>query len=217
MASSQSGLEARYLSRFAKIPAQTGKSLKNYDATGNVAEHLTQAKSSLKTQEKNINGLFATAQELIIGIDTAQQLAGEQFVKNIPLPTADIRESLGKQLGYIQLTMRFLHAGVIHFMEQNLEAYGRIRHLEDLLEKMAAYDEEIDLIGEMQTMDLDQLEAMAKQATVKKTEADIAIETIRGNDVTNPLSPPHTPTKDQNQMQKPQVSRQMPKNAKNPK
>jgi len=157
------GTESRYLNRFSKIKQQTGNSIKNYDSAGNLTEHLSNARASLKAQEKNTKDLFSTAQELIIGIDTCQQMFGHTFVRNMPLPSTTIKESPSQQLGYVQLTMRFLQAGVVHFMEQMDEATDRIEHLERLLEKLAVYDQDIDIQGELQPLDLDQLEADEKK------------------------------------------------------
>jgi len=88
---------------------------------------------------------------------------GHTFVRNMPLPSTAIKESPSQQLGYVQLTMRFLQAGVVHFMEQMDEATERIEHLEKLLEKLAVYDQDIDIQGELQPLDLDQLEANEKK------------------------------------------------------
>lgn len=183
---SYSGMEGRYTNRFTKLKQQTGDSIKNYDSAGNLAEHLTTAKASLKAQEKNTKDLLATAQEMIIGIDTAQQMFGHTYVKNMPLPSAAIRESPSKQLGYIQLTMRFLQAGVVHFMEQMSEATDRIEHLEKILSKLAVYDEELDLLGEMQALNLEQLEAEEKSPPTPPPES-----------VTSPVATPTTPTRSQ--------------------
>lgn len=184
--STPSGLESRYLSRFTKLNPQSGRSIKNYDSAGNVADHLTQAKASLKAQEANTKSLFNTAQELVAGIDTTQQMFGHNFVKNMPLPNQAIKESPSQQLGYVQLAMRFFQAGVVHFMEQMVDAQERISHLESLVEKLALYDEEISPLGDIQALDLDQLEVVTRTTL---------------SDVTRPVSPkdkmtpPVTPTK----------------------
>jgi hypothetical protein len=82
--------------------------------------------------------------------------------------------------------MRFFHAGVLHFMEQNIEAATRIDHLEKLLEKVAEYDEDSDLIGEMQSIDLDHLEATERNEVIK----DIASPppSPLGSDVTKSIA-----------------------------
>lgn len=182
MASNTQGLEARYLSRFSGLKPQTGLSLKNIDSAGNVTEHLTQARASLKTQEKNIGSLLATASELVAGIDTMQAMLGHSFVRNMPQPNQDIKSSSCKQLGYVQLALRFFSSGVIHFMEQMTEAEQRIERLENLLATMAQYDEETDLIGEMVSLDLETLEPGIK-ASLENTVNE------------KPASPPATPTK----------------------
>jgi len=177
-----SGLEARYLNRFSGLRPQTGAALKNYDSASNVAEHLTLARASVKTQERNIGNLFATAEELVAGINTTQQMLGRTFVKNMPQPTAEIRDSPSKQLGYVQLSMRFFQAGVMHFMEEMAEADQRIEHLEKLSATLAEYDVDADLIGEMVSLDLDSLDKGGKPSS------DVTV-------APKPITPPATPTR----------------------
>jgi hypothetical protein len=169
----QVGPEGRYLARFSKIRQQTGDSIKNIDSAGNVTQHLTHARASLKTQEANTRALFSTAQEMIAGIDTTQQMLGHTFVKNMPSPTKEIIDNPGRQLGYVQLAMRFMQAGVVHFMEEMNEATDRIEHLERVLGKLADYDEEVNLLGELQTLDLESLESKSIQVTSDSITAPI--------------------------------------------
>jgi len=180
----QQGLEARYLSRFQKLSPASGKTIKDYDSAGNLTEHLSSARASIKTQEQNVAKLFGTAQELVAGIDTAQQMFGHSFVRNMPLPTSAIKDSPSQQLGYIQLTMRFLQTGVIHFMEQMVDAQARIEHLESMMGKLAEYDEEIGILGEMQDLDLDKLELVAKQSIVQ------GLDPLPQSPTSHPITPP---------------------------
>jgi len=183
------GPESRYLNRFSKIKQQTGNSIKNYDSAGNLTEHLSNARASLKAQEKNTKDLFSTAQELIVGIDTCQQMFGRTFVRNMPLPSTAIKESPSQQLGYVQLTMRFLQAGVVHFMEQMDEATERIEHLERLLEKLAVYDQDIDIQGELQPLDLDQLEANEKKPSPVVSDVTQQPKVHDQKEITPPATP----------------------------
>jgi len=164
---SQQGLEARYLSRFQKLNPTSAKSIKEYDSAGNLTEHLSSARASIKAQEKNISQLFGTAQELVAGINTTQQMLGHSFVKNMPLPAQAIKESPGQQLGYIQLTMRFFQTGIVHFMEQMVDAEERINHLERMMGKLAEYDQDIEVLGDMQDLDLDKLEQVSKTSMLE--------------------------------------------------
>jgi hypothetical protein len=188
MSHNQVGPEARYLSRFSKIKQQSGESIKNIDSAGNVTQHLTEARASLRAQEANTKALFATAKEMIAGIDTTQQMLGHTFVKNMPQPTKEINESMGKQLGYVQLSMRFLQAGVVHFMEQMSDATDRIEHMEKVIKSFADYDEEVQILGDLQSLDLDSLEQRAEPEL-----KDIA------QSITTPATPPQSPTTDAKQ------------------
>lgn len=176
------GPEARYTSRFAALPKRTGQSIKDFDSAGNVTEHLTVARASLKAQDKNIATLFATATELVEGINTVQQMIGHTFVKNLPAPTSEIKDSPSKQLGYIQLSLRFFQAGVVHFMEQMSEANERIEHLEGFIGKLAVYDEDVSIIGELESLDLETLDPVRSAQAPREIPKSV-------------LTPPITPTK----------------------
>lgn len=148
-------MESRYTNRFRGISEKTGEQIKNHDSAGNLTERLTNAKGSIAAQQRNIADLFATAREMITGINTVQSMIGVELVKNIPLPGLVITESAANQLGYVQLTMRFMQAGLLHFMEQTHDAQVRISQLEKMIEKLAEYDSEVDMIGLMKTLDVD--------------------------------------------------------------
>jgi archaellum component FlaC len=180
-----SGLENRYLARFTKLRPQTGENLKNIDSAGNLTEHLTQARASLKTQNDNIQKLMSTAQELIAGIDTTQKMFGHTYVRNMPLPNQDILQNRSKQWGYIQLTMRFMQAGIIHFMEEMSDATERIEQLERVISRLAPYDEEINILGELQSVDLDDLEKNG----IDTLQSQIQTPGRAGTPITPPVSP----------------------------
>lgn len=184
--SKMSGPESRYLSRFSNIRPQSGESIKNIDSANNVADHLTTAKASLRAQQANTQALFGTAKEAIAGIDTLQQLLGHTFVRNMPLPSKEIAASPSKQLGYVQLTMRFLQAGVVHFMEEMDNANNRIEMLEKLIGNLAEYDQEVDIAGELQALDLDSLES-----PLLTQEPASAMNSATS---THPLTPPVSPS-----------------------
>jgi len=152
-------MESRYLNRFQTIKEKTGEQIKNRDAAGNLTERITHAKGSIEAQKQNTRDLFSTAQEMIAGINTHQGMMGKEMVKNMSLPTDKIKTSPSSQLGYVQLTMRFLQAGVLHFMEQTYNCQQRISELEADIARLAAYDTDIDVLGHMVTLDIDTLEA----------------------------------------------------------
>lgn len=153
-------MESRYINRFKTLGNPTGEQIKNRDSAGNLTAHITNARATIATQKQNIGDLFATSQELVTGINTHQQMIGFDLVKNIPLPTDEIKKSPSSQLGYVQLAMRFLQAGVLHFSEQLISAQDRIDSLEKTIASLAEYDEDLDIIGRLQTLDLDTLENM---------------------------------------------------------
>jgi hypothetical protein len=165
-------MENRYLTRFKKNPAVTAKAIANLDASGNVADRFNDAKASLAAQERNVQMLFSTAVEMITSVNTFQDMTGHQFVENIPLPNDEIKQSPGKQLGYVQLTMRFLQAGVTHFMEEKINDRDRIDELEKHIAKVAEYDEDIPLLGEMQEISISQLEGYTPPASPQTVQKD---------------------------------------------
>lgn len=152
-------MESRYLNRFQSIKDKTGDQIKNRDAAGNLTERLTHAKGSIDAQQQNIRDLFSTAHEMIAGINTHQGMMGVEIIKNIPLPTDQIKRSPSSQLGYVQLAMRFLQAGTLHFLEQTFNAQQRILELESTIARLAEYDGDIEVLGRMTTLDIDTLEA----------------------------------------------------------
>jgi hypothetical protein len=156
-------MEARYTNRFRSIEEKTGSQIKNRDAAGNLTEHITHARGSIAAQQQNIRELFATSREMITGINTHQNMIGVDLVKNLPLPGPVIQDSMSNQLGYVQLTMRFMQAGMLHFMEQVYNAQIRISELESTLEKLAQYDDEMTIIGKMNVLDIDSLELTASE------------------------------------------------------
>lgn len=164
MANSQrSGLEGRYAGRFSGFQGVTAAALKTSESAGNVADQLNTARGMLKGQEENIGQLFSTAEEMVHGIDTFQQMSQVQQVKNIPVPPSEVRESKGKQLGYVQLCMRFMQAGLIHFMEEMITARNRVQQLEAEITRISEYDGDLPIVGALQHIDLEQLEESDRQ------------------------------------------------------
>jgi hypothetical protein len=156
---SRTGIEGRYGDRFVKFNAITGETIKANDAARKTADQLKTALAVISSQESNITALFSTAEELVQGITTFQQMSGSKQVRNLPLPTEDIRASKGKQLGYVQLTMRFMQSGLIHFMEQMINATDHVSDLEALIQGIADAETEVPIVGDLQYLDLDQLES----------------------------------------------------------
>jgi hypothetical protein len=180
---SRSGLEARYSNRFAKIENSSSNVIKAIDSIGNVADQLKTARAIVSTQETNIKALGSTAEEMICGLNTFQDMSGVSLVKNIPVPSADVKASYGKTLGYVQLTMRFLQSGMLHFMEETINAKIRIADLEKIVSQVADYEGEVTMIGELQSLDIDQLERV-KTLTSTKIDHD---ETSESEDEPTPV------------------------------
>lgn len=182
MATTQrSGLEGRYSGRFSGFQGVTAAGLRASESAGNVADQLNTARGMLKSQEENIGQLFSTAEEMVHGIDTFQQMSQVQQVRNIPAPPAEVRESKGKQLGYVQLCMRFMQAGLIHFMEEMITARNRVQQLEAEINRISEYDGDLPIVGALQHIDLEQLEESERQnkgtpLTEKEKRADSPLQ-----------------------------------------
>jgi len=183
-----SRMESRYTNRFRSIDEKTGTQIKNRDSAGNLTEHLTQAKGSISAQQKNIQDLFSTSREMITGINTHQSMMGTELVKNIPLPGQQIQQSPANQLGYVQLSMRFMQAGLLHFMEQVVNAQGRIHELEKTIERLAEYDEEISVLGQMNTLDVDSPELLGVTGPPSPPESVTSQPSVKS------VKTPSTPT-----------------------
>lgn len=151
-------MENRYINRFKGINSTSSDTIKAVDASGTLTERLREAQGSLRTQAENTKKLVATAQEMITNISTFQDMVGRQYVINLGTPTAEIMASPGKQLGYVQLVMRFLQAGMVHFIEELHNAGHRIENLESHIGKLAQTDQEIELLGELQSLEISDLE-----------------------------------------------------------
>lgn len=158
-------MENRYINRFKGIGATSAETIKSIDTSGNLTERLREAQGSLRTQSENTKKLVATAQEMITNITTFQDMVGRQYVVNLGAPTPEIMASPGKQLGYVQLVMRFLQAGMVHFIEELHNAGHRIDTLEKHIGRLAMTDQEIDYLGELQSLEISDLEAPAPPPT----------------------------------------------------
>lgn len=174
-------MESRYTNRFRGLGEKTGQQIKDLDSAGNLTEHLRHAKGSLEAQRENIKDLLATATEMIKGITTHQQMMKTDLVKNIPLPSAQVMASPSMQLGYVQLTMRFLQAGLVHFMEETHSAQERINSLEKTIGTLAESDQDLDVIGKLQHLDLDMLEGHDNGVALPSPPASVT---------SSPASPP---------------------------
>lgn len=189
------GAEARYLNYFKRIPAVTTETLATYDKSLNVATQLTIANGSIEAQQRNAKSLFSTAKEMVVGIKTLQDMSGIQYVERLPYPPAGIEESPGKMLGYVQLILRFLQAGLLHSLEEVQRAEERIKAADSRATQLAAYDVEPLALGDIVDIDFESLMRdvdMVPSSSITERPAHVVTDVTK--DQSLPISPPKTPT-----------------------
>lgn len=199
----QAGPEIRYRAQFRKVLQPTGASIAAFDKSGNVAGQLTLANGCIETQKKNIEDLYSTAREMVIGIRTYQDTHNLDIVNKLPIPSSDFASSTGKQLGYVQLVMRFLQAGVIHLVEQMTEAEARIKTANQHMENLAKYDEEPSVIGEIEEIDFESICVGRGEDTPPVPAQSLPPPTDVTSPASLPISPPKTPPSSLKGEQKP--------------
>lgn len=205
--SARTGLEGRYANRFARFSEVTGEVLKARDDAQSLPQQLTLARGIIQGQEKNIQHLLSTAEEMIRGIDTFQHTSGRRQVRNMPAPSQEIRDSAGKQLGYIQLTMRFLQSGLLHFMEEMISAQDRLDSLEGFVKELSLTSTDIPLIGELQQLDLDSLDTDSPISETRSTDEKLFSDQQSASSTSSSeRSTPDTPSRPAKPVQKPKVA-----------
>jgi len=177
----RTGLENKYASRFQKYVGTSDDTLKHTDDARKVVDDFRTSIGVIDTQTDNINDLFAVAEVFVKTIDDFQRQSGHRQVRNIPLPGESIKQSPGKKLGYIKLSMQFMNAGLLHFMEETLALQQEIKERDNLIRAIAAETRDIPIIGRLQDISLDDLNS-----------ADPIIDTATSYDVGND-SPRSTP------------------------
>lgn len=200
----RTGIENRYGSRFAKIGGATATTIKAQDAAGQTVEQLKIARGVIEGQEKSVSQLFTTAEEMVRGIDTFQQMAGINLIKNLPPPSQEIRSSNGKRLGYVQLTMRFLQAGFLHFIEETLNAKSSLEEKNSFIAQVAQYNEDVTLLGELHHLDIEDLENSTEVTSAGRTVL-VSSETGKISEANNPPTPPVSPPPNEVKKEKPTV------------
>jgi len=149
-----------YSKRFVRFGGPSASSIQAVNESGNLTESFKQAKAVADTQRDNLRALMNTTEEMIAGLTTFQQNAEVNLVKNIPLPTKEIKESAGQSFGYVRLSLRYLQAGFLHFMEQSMVTAQRVEELERHINKIAEFNKEVEIHGELVNLDLNELESM---------------------------------------------------------
>lgn len=157
MTSVRSGLEARFADRFAKFAGVSSDSIKLADSAKNVASELRTSAGVIDTQIENINELFTLAELMIKTVDDLQRQSGRTQVKNMPLPSNSIKASAGKKLGYVKLCMKFMNAGLLHFMEQSMNLEDHVKERNNVIRAISEEMRNVPIIGRLQDVDLDDL------------------------------------------------------------
>jgi len=146
------GLEARFSGRFTRTKGPNAKNLSDIDEVKTMAENFKIQQAIISTQKENIKVLCDLCSEIISGLTVFQQQSGVRQINNIYLPSAEIRNSSGKQLGYVKLCLQFLSAGVKHFMEENINLTTEIREKASLLSALAQYSEDVEILSEIEEL-----------------------------------------------------------------
>lgn len=155
--SMRSGLETRYADRFSQYAGTSSDALRHADNARRTADSLRTAAGVVDAQKENIDELFIAAELMVKMIDDFQRESGAKQIKNIPLPGASIKESSGKKLGYVKLSMKFVSAGLLHFMEMTLAMMEDIKTKDNIIKAIADHRVEVPIIGRLMDIELDDL------------------------------------------------------------
>lgn len=169
-AGNMSESQSQFSARFAKPSTTTAQSLANIDNAGKITEDLSTYGGILQGQREAVNALFVHAEAIIASINTLQREAGVTLVENIPLPTQTVRTSHSKKLGYIKLALSFVGAGLNHFMEQNMEYETALAQRDTIIGRLASSRREIDHIGELSEISIDDLTESSAQSVAPNHE-----------------------------------------------
>lgn len=181
--SMRNGLEARYADRFTKYAGTTDDYLKKADQARQVSDNLRTAVGVVDTQKENIDQLFLTAETMVKMIDNFQRASGSKQVQNIPLPGESIKSSYGRKLGYVELSMKFISAGMLHFMETALEMKDDIKAKEAVIKAISDERMDVPIIGSITDISFDDL---SNDGPIVETK--IALDTDSDNDSNPSLS-----------------------------
>lgn len=162
---SSSGLEKRFEGRFSYYTGPSQEYFENYNKSNATVESLQTAEAVIRTQRENLDKLLTVADSAVIGITRLQELTGIIQVNNIPRPTEDVRQSGAKSAGYLKLTIEFLAAGMLHFMEATYNMNKDHDKKDKVIKMLAEADREIQLLGELEELDINELSPLATVAT----------------------------------------------------
>lgn len=153
----RNGLEARYADRFSKYAGTTDDHLRKVDRARQTTDDLRTAVGVVDTQKENIDQLFLAAETMVKMIDNFQRESGAKQVQNIPLAGESIKASYGKKLGYVKLSMKFVSAGMLHFMETALEMKADLQAKDAVIASIAEHTVKVPIIGSLTEVDFDEL------------------------------------------------------------
>lgn len=218
----RSGLEARYTDRFRSYAGTTEDALKSADNARKTADSLRTAAGVVDAQRENTDDLFAAAELMVKMIDDFQRESGVKQIRNIPLAGASIKESHGKKLGYTKLAMKFVSAGLLHFMEISLNMMEDLKNKDKIIQAIADHRVDIPVLGRLTEVDLDDLssddpivetkiplqqddleEELLKEAGKTKDTSTYSNETKPIAEVNAPMTPPKTPKPSEKKPQTP--------------
>jgi hypothetical protein len=200
----RTGLEARYASRFTKYAGDTKDAIQKADDARKVADEFRTSAGIIETQQENITELFTVAEQAVNMINDFQRQSGKKQVNNIPLPGPAIKESYGKKLGYTKLSIKFVTAGLLHFMEECINMEAELRSKDLVIRTIAEEARSVPVIGKLQNIELDDLNSMdpivdsrSQELGLSDTESEISTKTSTTSKTTPPASVSNTPKKEE--------------------
>lgn len=200
----RTGLEARYASRFTKYAGDTKDAIQKADDARRVADEFRTSAGIIETQQENITELFTVAEQAVNMINDFQRQSGKKQVNNIPLPGQAIKESYGKKLGYTKLSIKFVTAGLLHFMEECITMEAELRSKDLVIRTIAEEARSVPIIGRLQNIELDDLNSMdpivdsrSQELGLSDVESEASTKTSTTDKTTPPASVSNTPRKEE--------------------
>lgn len=193
----RSGLEARYADRFNKYVGTTDENLRWADKARSTTDSLRTALGVIDTQKENVEELFIEAEMMVKMIDDFQRESGVKQVRNIPLAGESIRTSPSRKLGYVKLSMKFIAAGMLNFMETALSMEHDIRQRDMIIKAIGDEHVDVPVIGRLTEINPDD---MSSDGPIIETKIPLDVssdtDSVTGSGSTAPTTPSKTPVKD---------------------
>lgn len=185
---SSSGMEARFKSRFISYAGTSEKFNKSVDVAGQAIDDLRTSAGMINEQKRGIDKMFLMSERAIIGVTALEKESGVKQVDNIPLPTAEVRDSYGKKMGYIALSVSFLSEGLLHFMEQTIHLQEALESRDRVISQLAAQAPHMETIGmfeDLSVNDLTSVPSVDVSQYAKTSKHDSAVSSPTAPVVTN--------------------------------